>query len=125
MQTDYSVVQDSFRLNDAQDSLGRTPTVAELQALPKHGVYRYSSHAQKKRLREKTGVVDYVPRTFVRGSWKEIQASSEPNVFIITYAYNAVRDLTLVVNGLTCEVITLYCRPAANKPDGRGFFRLW
>jgi hypothetical protein len=121
----HEALLSSFREDDSRRGLARPVTEADLQRMPARGVYRYSSHAQRKRLKAKGGPVTHVPLTLVRGSWKGIEASAEPDVYIITYACDARRDLTLVVNTARCEVITLYCIPAENRPAGKGFFRLW
>lgn len=85
---------------------------------------KYSKHAIRERCFEEFGVIESVPKHFIRVGCKRVTPSTKDGVIKATYIYNDTRDITLVIHVESKTVITNYLSSAQNAGVYKGRYRI-
>lgn len=83
----------------------------------------YSKHSIRERLWEERGMIEAVPKHFLRSGCKQC-ALTKKGRFKAKYIYDDTRDLVLIIAIETKTVVTNYLEYADNHNQFKGRFRI-
>lgn len=93
--------------------------------IPQKLPLEYSKHSIRERIFDSFGLIEFVPKVFLKSGCKSIEEQKDKSLKI-KYIYNDNFDLVLVVahDGISGFVLTNWLTPAKNENIFRGRFRI-
>lgn len=83
----------------------------------------YTKHAKLEQFRDEKGLILFTPKSFYRVGCKSCVEQAD-GILRVVYIYDDRRDLHLIIDPVTQEVITNYIKFADNKGVFKGRFRI-
>jgi len=83
----------------------------------------YTKHAKLEQYREEKGIIEFTPKAFFKAGCKSCNLERN-GAFRAVYIYDDRKDLHLIIDPLTNEVLTNFIKFCNNKGVYRGRFRI-
>lgn len=82
----------------------------------------YTKHARLEQFREEKGIIEFTPKAFYKVGCKSCNPERD-GTFRAVYIYDDRKDLHLIINPVTHEVVTNFIKFCNNKGIYKGRFR--
>ena len=83
----------------------------------------YTKHARLEQFRDEKGLILFTPKSFYKAGCKSCIEQND-GILRVVYIYDDKRDLYLIIDPITQEVITNYIKFSDNRGIYRGRFRI-